>query len=207
MSQEITPAAIAAYLQENPNFLLENPQLLKPRKDEKIVDLQQVLVGKLREESLRLNEMTAQLIELSRNNLDVQERTHNAVLALLEATSGEEFISILKEKVPAILEIDIILLCIENFDKEGILCLETGAVARFMGKEVSKLRDQAGRDFFPNLPEIASDAYMRIPATAKHQEGVLMLGSKKLGTFHPDQATHLLAFVGRVVGLGLERWL
>ena len=54
---------------------------------------------------------------------------------------------------------------------------------------------------------VCSAAYVRINTGGGIPAGLLALGSRERGAFHPGQGSDLLNFLARVAELSLRRWL
>ena len=87
----LTAEQVETYLRQNPGFLTERPDLIAvlapPSRWDggSVVDLQSVMVQRLREESRDLRDAANLLISTTRSNMIVQTRTHAAVMAMLGA--------------------------------------------------------------------------------------------------------------------------
>ncbi len=109
-------AQVAAYLKRNPDFLSRHPELLdaqvspKRHKGDGVVDLQQFMMERLKSDVARLRADQDEIIANSRDNLNTTERIHNAVMALLEAESFEQFIEIVTGDLAFLLEVDVVCL-------------------------------------------------------------------------------------------------
>ena len=79
-------ADVAAYLRQNPDFLVEHSELLQiltppsQQRGERIVDMQQFMLQHLRAEIVKLKSQHRALITSSRANLASQARVHAAAL-------------------------------------------------------------------------------------------------------------------------------
>jgi len=217
-------AQVIAYLRRHPDFLLRHPELLDAQQPparhngKTVVDLQQVMVEKLRRDVARLRADQDEIIANSRDNLNTQERIHLSVLNLLEAESFEQFIEILTGDLVLMLDVDVVNLCVEmtevslgDSNIDGIQILEPGAVDRIMGHNQNVLlRDEVEGDpeIFGGCAELVrSDALLRLRISPAAPHGLIAFGTRHPGYFHPGQATELLSFLGKVIEFGIRSWL
>ena len=220
-------SSVLEYLQKNPEFLIENPELLEvlktpPRWQEieggNIVDMQTLMLDRIRTKSTNLKNATDLLISTTRSNMMIQTRTHAAVIAMLEAKSLESFVNMISDELPIILDLDAVSLCIEKnknlelLDGTSIKWITQGYVNHIIGdtSTKTKLIENSKRDeqVFGELSNtIKSTAYGRLQFSKKIYTGFLALGSRTAGAFHEEQGTELLNFATRALELILDRWL
>jgi uncharacterized protein YigA (DUF484 family) len=214
---------VVAYLKRHPDFLAEHPELLdhllapEDHRGEGVIDLQSVMIKKLRREAKRLTKRQTDLLATSRANMTSQMRVHAAALALLDARSFEDLIEAVTTDLAVHMDVDVVVLCVESSDDapvktmSGIYVIEPGEVDRQLG---------AGRDIVlsrkdPELPEIygagaalvQSEALLRLRPSAEVPTGMLALGSRYEGRFDPYQGTELMGFLGRTLEHCIRTWL
>ena len=216
-------AEVARFLAQHPDFFQDRQDLLD-RMDMPIrqhgagvADMQQYLLDRLREEIDTLRACTGELISVSRNNMTNQDRTHRAVLALLEAEGLNDFVDVLRHEMPEVIDIDVVALCLEqdgHFRPDPgspIRMLADGAVDGVLGvsEDIWLLPDGAGdRAIFGDRADgVESAAFVRIEPLDRGLTGLLAFGSPEAGLFHPAQGTDLILFLAKVVEHGLRRWL
>ncbi|MGE3936295.1 MAG: DUF484 family protein [Rhodospirillaceae bacterium] len=221
---EISSAAVADYLRRHPDFLNENPailSLLTPpdrQSGDGVVDLQRVMIERLRGETTGLRTRERALTEAVRNNTLVQARVLKAALALNEAKSFERLIRTLTAEVPAILEVEAVALGVETTDPlpagagdVGVVILKPGTIDALIGpsRTVALLPDERGdRDLFGRTAaRVHSVALMRLSFGMTAPAGVLAIGAGTPDAFHPGQATDLLSFLARMFEQCVCRWL
>lgn len=214
---------VKAFLKNNPNFLIDNPDLfsiLTPpdrSTDDEIVDFQNLMIEKIKEDLKELQSNQGLLIDTSRNNLTTQVQVHDAVLSLLEADDITHLSHIVTQDWADNLHIDVIRICFE----EGHKCnppaikensiLKKGRVDDFLHKDdIIQLRGnvEVAEDIFgPAKSLIKAEALIRIPETNYNPPGILAFGSRDADMFYPGQGTELLRFLGSAFHKCLVQWL
>jgi uncharacterized protein YigA (DUF484 family) len=211
---------VAEYLRRHPDFLVHHPDILTglvppPRYDgERVIDMQQAIVSRLRDEMERLHLCTTEMASISRANMATQSRTHAAVLALLAAESLSGLVKTIKHDLPPLLDVEAAGLAIEGNTAtdmpEGVLRLPPGTVKALLGDLPLVLRNQVGgeADLFGEVASlIRSDALTRLDDEHGQPMGLLGFGARQPDGFHPGQGTELLTFLVQVTGYCLRRWL
>lgn len=221
-----TEAQVAAYLRRHGDFLLRHPDLvlsLSPpsRWDEAgaVVDMQAFMIDRLKEEVNRIKGAAEDLILTSRSNMSTQNRTHQAVLVLLEADDLETLTQVIAEDLAPILDVDVATLCFEQTEPAlptlavpGIQHIAVGSVDRLMG---GPDRNCALNEEMPGDPAlfgagaglVASSALVRLSPGGICPDGVLALGSRHGCTFHAGQGTELILFLARVIEIRMQRFV
>ena len=221
-------SSVFEYLQKNPEFLIENPELLeilktpprwKDTNDDNIVDIQTLMLDRMRTKSTTLKNAADLLISTTRSNMMIQTRTHAAVIAMLEAKSIASLVNLVLDELPVILDLDAVSLCVEKsnnnlqlLDQTNIKWIAQGYVNDIIGDRNSKTKliENSKRDeqVFGKLSNtIKSAAYGRLQFDKEISTGFLALGSRTPGAFHEEQGTELLNFTTRTLELILNRWL
>jgi hypothetical protein len=214
---------VAAFLRDNPNYLVENPDLLQvltpPQRwtGDGVVDMQGFILDRLRKETENLKSSANELVATTRSNLLVQTRTHAAVLAILGADSYDKLVHVTVFDLPLLLDVDAVALCFEAAAESPALAapdaraIQAGAVGRLLGsaEDVALLDDTSdnGTVFGAAAGLVRSAALVRLHGGAGVPMGMMALGARGVSTFHPNQATELLTFLARVLETCLHRWL
>lgn len=218
-------AQVLAFLRHNPGFLADHEELLPIltppayRRGDNVVDMQQFMLERLREELARIKGQQRLLISTSRSNLMSQNRIHAAVLALVAATSFEQLIQIVTSDLAVMLDIDVVTLCIEAGDYPGgrqlpfagLQLLELGVVNQILGsKRDALLADHTAGDveiFGSAAGLVRSQALLRLSVGAGTPNGLIALGSRRPAKFKPGQGTELLCFLARALEVVISEWL
>ena len=221
---DLTDERVAAYLQENPDFLSCNPDVLRmmappDRKfGDGVSDIQAAMIGQLRTEIARLNARQDEIILTSRANLNTQGRVHECVVALLAAKSFEQAMQIVTTDFAVMLDLDVVTLCIEAEEgapsalrMSGLRMLAAGGVEATMGENKRvRLHSDAPADpeiFGGGATLVRSAAFIRLDISDYTPPALIAFGARRPGKFHAGQGTELLNFLGRVVEHDIRLWL
>jgi uncharacterized protein YigA (DUF484 family) len=222
--RELEAREVIVYLRRHPDFFDEHPEalrLLRPTNRELgdgVVDFQRFLHERQRQEVTRLNHEYRNLIAVSRGNLASQNRVHKAALAALAAPSFGQLLQIVTTDFAVVLDVDVVTLAVENiagvtprFAVSGIHLLKAGTVEKVLGEEraVHYEADVAGDPalFGGAAGLVRSQALLRLRFGRETPTGLLCIGTRKPGRFHPGLGTELLGFLARIVGLSIGLWL
>lgn len=224
LAQPVSADQVAAYLRRHPEFLADNPELLDSQqppartRGKGIVDLQQFQVQRLRDEVGDLTSLRDELISAGRSNLSTQSRVHQAILAILNARSFEEFVETITTDLAAMLDLDVVTIGVEKTEESGawrpiagVYCLEAGSIDALLGPAGSiLLRDEVEGDptiFDGAAGLVRSDALIRLTISDTTPPALLALGSRQTEAFHAGQGTELLTFLSRVLEVTFRGWL
>jgi uncharacterized protein YigA (DUF484 family) len=221
---EIGSREVMAYLRRHPEFLDEHPEalrLLRPPSREVgdgVVDFQRFLYDRQRQEVARLNAEYRNLLTVCRGNLASQTRVHKASLAILAAPSFGQLIQIVTTDLAVGLDVDVVTIAVENIagitprlPVQGIQLLKAGTVDDLLGEERAVLYDADVTGdpalFGGAAGLVRSQALLRLRFGRESPTGLLCIGTRKPGRFHPGLGTELLGFLARVVGIAVGLWL
>jgi uncharacterized protein len=220
----IGAAEVAAYLRQNPNFLLEHGELLQvltppaQQHGERVVDMQHFMLQHHRAEIARLKSQHRALVATSRANLATQSRVHAAVLTLLAAASFEQLIQIVTTDLAVLLDADVVTIAVESsaqqrprLSHQGVQILDPGTVDGVLGpdRDVVLQSDVEGDPmlFGDGAGLVRSAALLRLSVSASAPAGLLCIGMRRPGKFHGGQGTELLGFLARALGITIAAWL
>lgn len=221
---EIGPVEVATYLRQHASFLAEHPDLLHvltppaQQRGDGVIDMQQFMLQRLQTEVARLKNQHRALITTSRANLASQARIHQAVLALLAAPSFEHLIQIVTTDFAVLLDADVITLAVESascgqshLSVRGVQLLERGSVETLFGpdRDVLLHGDAEGDPavFGGGAGLVRSAALLRLKVSPQAPAGLLAIGSRRPGKFHPGQGTELLGFLAKSLSVVIAGWL
>ncbi len=229
MTENETPTGITAediieYLKENPDFINENPdaaELLlpakkRPRKGE-VADFQSYMIERLKEDKERVLSSTQELVENSRANMTNQQRIHEAVLRMLEATRFDDFIQSITMDMATILDVDIAVFLVEaegdnipHISTSGIRIIPEGTTAKWMGDKNVLLQDNIGGIepiYGGGAALVKSQILLRIGISMNTPPAILAFGSRDPNMFQDGQATDQVLFLARVIERCFRSWL
>ena len=220
----LSPAEVRGFLRSNPDFLVENPELLQTllppanQQGDNVLDMQQFMVERLQREVERLKALQGELIRAGRSNLSSQTQIHAAVLALLEAQTFEQVIEVVTTDFATVLDVDVVSLAIESVGddvhpglKQGVRVVERGVVSALLdeGREALLRGDIEGEAtiYGSGAPLVHSDVIVRVDLGSRAPACLLAMGSREKRRFNAGQGTELLCFLGRVVACSIKTWL
>lgn len=214
---------IISFLRDNPDFLVENPDLISDLRmpsrwnGEGVVDMQQFMLERLREDIDNLSICAQDVIETSRNNMTNQTRTHAGVLALLGADGFESMARIIADDLALLLDVDAVSIGFERppipnpaLISADIRTFPEGYVDVLLGHEDILLLREASDDgtvFGGGAGLVRSAAIARIRSADNVPAGVIAFGVRQADAFHPGQGTELVSFLSRAVERLTHKWL
>lgn len=221
---EIGGRDVVQYLRRHPDFLDRHPEALRllraPAREvgDDVLDFQHFQIERLRREFQRVTLEHRTLIAASRGNLASQGRMHKAVLAILAAPSFEQLLQTVTTDLAVLLDVDVVTVGVESIAApaghlrlHGIHLLKAGAIDGLLGAERNVLlhADAAGEAslFGSAAGLVRSQALLRLGFGRGAPLGLLCIGTRQAGRFHPGMATELMAFLARVVSVTISQWL
>ena len=222
-NQTLTAEDVIEWLRNNPEFLNKFPEavdILSPPKEHAgkgVVDFQQFMVRRLREDRDGIIEEAREIVETSRANMSNQARTHQAVLMLLDARTFEDFIHTLTMDIAALLDLDIISLIVEaegevipHINLPGVRVVSEGSIELLLQDKTSLLEaDTKGIEeiYGGGAGLVRSQALLRLNIASAAPPAMLALGSREPLMYQPGQGTELLSFLGHVTERSFRKWL
>jgi uncharacterized protein len=217
-------ADVVAYLREHPDFLARHPDALHllraPNRTsgDGVIDFQYFLLERLRNDLLRAQDEHMKLLALSRGNLASQCRVHRAALTMLKAASFEHLLQIVTTDLAVLIDVDVITLGIEStvarttrLPLPGIHLLRSGTIEHILGadREVLLCTDvKADPTLFGGAAGLVrSQALLRLSFGRSGPAGLMCIGTRRVGTFHPGLGTELLNFLARTAEVTIAQWL
>ena len=218
-----TAEEIADFLTAHPDFLDAHPELLAQLttqatvRPDGVVDLQAVMVERLRGESTRLRDEQRSLISASRANQNTQNRVHAAILFLLDAESFEHLIQTINTDLSVLLDLDVSVLLVESdgrslphAEQSGVRIVDEGFADRYLGsRDVALAGNVAGDEglFGAAASLVRSQALVRLNVSSEAPPCILALGSREPDMFHSGMRTELISFLARVLERCIRSWL
>lgn len=223
---QVSGRDVLAYLRLHPDFLARHPEALSllrgPVREfgegEGVQDFQHFQIERLRRELARVTVEHRTLLAASRGNLASQGRTHKATIAILAASSFEQLLQVVTTDLAVLLDVDVVTIGVENvaappgrLGLHGIHLLSSGSIDALLGAERNVLL-QADTQGDPALfggaaGLVRSQALLRLGFGRRSPAGLLCIGTRQPGRFHPGLGTELLIFLARVIGITISQWL
>ncbi len=221
-----TAGEVRDYLISHPGFLAKHPEVLEAatlpegpeRGDGRVVDLQQVMMSRLRSDNARLKQFHTEVLGAARANLTAQGLVHEAILMLLEAGSLERLIHAITQDLAGVLGIDVVTLCVEAGDLgadrppiANLFLLPEGTVDHLLGpgRAVHLWGNAEGPQelFGPAAGLVRSQALARIDLGEGSPPGLIALGSREATQYEANQGAELLGFLALTVERLIQLWL
>ena len=224
-ANSVRAADVIAYLREHPDFLDKHPGALRllraPSRvtgEDAVLDFQRFMLERLRGDLRRIEDEHKSLIALSRGNLASQCRVHKAALTMLRAQSFEHLLQIVTTDLAVLIDVDVVTLGVEStaapttrLPLPGIHLLRAGMVEELLGpdRDVLLCTDVRGNPALFGVAAglVRSQALLRLSFGRAGPVGLMCMGTRKLGTFHPGLGTELLSFLARAVEITIAQWL
>jgi uncharacterized protein YigA (DUF484 family) len=147
VAETLSDEDVVAFLKKDKGFFLKYPDLLEEldtpgaAHGNGVADFQQALLNRLKADKSNAQRLQRELIETARANMSNYTRIQTAILVLLEAESFEEFISVITQDFPVLLDVDTVNLVIESTSREipfvnqsGIRFARQGTVEKWLGQ-------------------------------------------------------------------------
>ncbi|WP_341677363.1 DUF484 family protein [Niveibacterium sp. SC-1] len=219
MNAPMNAQAVAAYLQEHPDFFETNAELLAhlevPHPDTgEAISLTERQLMALREKLRLLQDKMAELVRFGEENDAISEKVHRMTLSLLEANSFESIQAVLDSHL------------VDDFEVPHIALRVWNSIISRESPEFSRVSEET-RFFAADLrhpycgpatqPEVVSwfgeaGAHVRsvalLPLKRDGQVfGLLALGSEDLERFYPEMGTLYVARIADLVSASLLNYL
>jgi len=218
---DLREADVIAYLRRNPRVLLNNPDLLgalapdtRFETDTVVVDMQRFVVDRLRSQVDDMKAASERLVNTTRSNMSLVERTMECALALLYARDYNELAQILHDDLPVHLGVDAISIGFETDSlpieaSHIVKTLPHGLVDQIVGPESSRIRPDTEGEvalYGSAAGLVRSDALVALPEGEGLPLGVFAVGCRSANHFENGQGTELIAFLAHVTRYAVGRW-
>ena len=233
LTNEITRKLVIEYLQANPQFLAEHPDLfevLTPPEQQHgrgVIDFQYYAIDNLRRGMKRMKDRFQGLVVSARENLSVQQQVQQAVLSTIRASNLEELLEVLTADLVRWFDVDVVRLAMESdmagiyetyYHEEnysGICFVPNGtAGAVMLGDKVRLIADTQAEPpigfemvFADCSSLVRSCALVRLDLPTIKRSAVLAFGVRHADRFHPHQGGEMLGFLGDAMTIVLDRCL
>lgn len=211
---------VADYLRENPNFLIENPEILErlevSHDSGPAASLIERQVQQLRASNEDLSRQLKRLVQVASENERLMSRLHRLTLDLLSMGTHQDFFAHLTDSLLNDFNADIVTVCL--FDAEA--AADSGDNVRGIGNDdpaldpfrslLDKDRTVCGRlsesklEFLygKRAPWVLSTAL--VPLGDKGADGMMVIGSSDPARFFPGMGTLFLDLLADVISVSLS---
>lgn len=233
MGDEATKKLVIQFLQNNPQFLAEHPDLfevLVPPEQQHgrgVIDFQYYAIDNLRRGMRKMKDRFNGLVVSARENLSVQQQVQRAVLSTIKARNLEELLDVMTTDLMTWFDVDVVRLAIESdmaglyetyYHEEnysGIAFVPNGAAnAVLLGEKVRLIADTQAEPpigfemvFADCSNLVRSCALVRLDLPTIKRPVILAFGVRHADRFHPNQGGELLGHLGDVMSIVLDRCL
>lgn len=233
LGAEMTKKLVIQYLQSNPQFLAEHPDLfevLTPPEQQHgrgVIDFQYYAIDNLRRGMRKMKDRFNGLVTSARENLSVQQQVQRAVISTIGARNLEELLDVLTTDLMTWFDVDIVRLAMES-DMAGLyetyyhednysgICFVPNGTANavLLGEKVRLIGDTQVEPpigfemvFADCSSLVRSSALVRLDLPTIKRPAILAFGVRHADRFHPHQGGELLGFLGEVMSIILDRCL
>lgn len=218
--QRISEKDMMHFLEQNPDFFDAYPQVLADIKLQhnsgKAISLIERQVTVLREQRKKLKRQLQELLDIARENDDLNRRLHQLTLRLLECRRVGDVLEMLKHSLRRDFSVEAISLRLRAIPERADLAafaefnIDTEATFEGFTRLVNEGKPICGR-FRPEqmrqlfaADAIAISSAALIPLHDQPIFGMLAVGSVDAQRFHPEQGTVFLTQLGELVSRTLR---
>jgi uncharacterized protein YigA (DUF484 family) len=208
-SPEEVEQTVADYLQAHPDFFERHPNLLSSielsHQSDGTPSLIERQVKTLREEEARHKQQLEELMEVARENEEINQRLHQLTLTLIDTIDFDEAINALQDKLYDDFKAEgVEFHLFSHYDEESNPDLDGFKEFLEQGKPWCGQLGAEKRTYLfgPQAEDIQSTAM--IPIEGEGVLGVLAIGSSDINRFHPDKGTEYLNRLGDIISKTLE---
>ncbi|MCV6604155.1 MAG: DUF484 family protein [Porticoccaceae bacterium] len=220
-SASIDDAAIKAYLQDNPNFFENHPDLLEliqlPHESGRAVSLVERQVAVLRERNMEMRQRLNNLLEAARTNDKLFEKTKRLVLNLLDSRDINSLVDTLYESLGNDYQLQYFSLVLltdttrlpdnparvvgldEAENQVGTLLRSNRAICGVLRREELQFL------FGNKAGEIGSVA--AVPLTRGQSYGILAIGNSDPNYYRSSMGTLFLSYIAEVLNRILPKFI
>lgn len=225
---------VLAFLKRNPEFLLENPDLVETLKAPRtelgsgVADLQHYMVGGLQKELKALRGKYDDIVDFCRDNMSTQSQVHNAIISLMKVRDLEQLLQVLTVDLMNLFDVDVVRIAMETEGADmyetnypdahysGISFIEYGTVDDALGVDsdillcanVEKAPITGFESIFADCTALVkSCALLRLHLETVDKFVILGFGTRHEGRFTTHQGVELLSFLARIVEHRLDTCL
>jgi uncharacterized protein len=206
---------VEEYLTDHTDFLIRHPELLAqlqiPHQSGAAVSLIERQVDTLREQLRDSQRQLADLLEVARNNEQLQQRMHRLTLELIDAATFEEVLNALEDELHDDFKADAVELRLfspslfDEANRDGV----DEQIARFeaffdQNSPICGPMDQHQLDYIFGAEGYHISSTALIPLKSEGVLGLLAIGSRDPNRFAPDHGTDFLTRLGQIISRTLQ---
>lgn len=209
--EEVT---VADFLLANPDFLHRHPEVLSalliPHETGSAVSLIERQVRQLRADSNNYRRQLEALVEVARENDRLAAKLHQLTLALIDARTFDEVLTILQDQLLDQFKADAVELKLFTTDELEQSADEGDNGAALFADFMARGKPSCGSLAGPQLAFLFGDqigengSVALVPVNAGEQEGVLAIGSQDAQRFHASKSVDFIARLGEVISHTLQ---
>lgn len=224
VDDQLDPQQVIDYLQQNPDFFLENEALLAglhiPHESGVAVSLVERQIQLLRHRVTQYENRLRDMIESGHKNQRLQESLHRLSINLFMTDSLDDVIAVLNDELRNHLDIDHVSVRVlsdnlnhVNSQPERYLNRKDDKLVQLFQKVIQEKRIQCGRVTEEQLATVFSadaDAIQSaviVPLANAETFGLITMGSSDPQRFHPGMAVDYLARMGELISAAIRPYL
>ncbi len=211
---ELNDDMVLEYLKSNLDFWEKNGSKLIPEQDDDVLDFQQFMFKKIRENSAKDQIEKKVLIDLGKANFITFKRIQDCILSALASESMTQLIDVIYRDWAILLELDMIIIAIETdtknkFPLKGMSLLNIDDVDKYLGdSDVYIESNGTSKDIFGSRSVlINSYALVRLPLGDDKPNALVGFGISQAGIFNYSHGTESISFLCNTLGYIVRRWL
>jgi uncharacterized protein YigA (DUF484 family) len=219
----LTNKEVADFLLTNPDFFIENVEILTaiqvPHATGEAISLVEKQLSLLREQNRKTQKQLQDLIEIARENEELARRMHALSLTLMDAAEPKDIFDTLYENLKDNFKVDHV--SVRLFANPAFV--DTYAGPEFAGPDIpeqglfdsiierklpisGRLKRQQQVFLFDDDGDDIASAVI-VPLHGKGWGGVLSIASKDLNKFTESMGVELLANLGEVLSFIIKPWI
>jgi len=221
-SSELSAAEVSSYLKANPEFFIEQEELLAdlslPHESGKAISLLERQVTILRDRGVDARQKLNNLLENARNNDQLFDTTRNLVLALLRAKDVTEIANVAQDQLSNHTNIDsceVILVDKKDLkvadsirtESEDILKKQFADVFRLKRTHCGAISEEQTQYLFPAQGNSIKSTALCPVMSNGDVLALIAFGNQSDNYFNVNLDTLFLDFIGHVVGAVLDNQL
>lgn len=206
LKRNIKKDQILDYLSKNPNFFIENQDILtqinfpllqnKNNNSEKIVSFKDWII-------LNLKKVQKNIIDNAEYNFSIQNKIHDVVLKIIKKRNIKEFFYLLNVELPGVFELEIVNVVTSDYnfsEKFNLIFKDKESIREIYGHKNKLVMDAVENqtNIFESKNKIYSNAIFSLDKSIFKSQSLLVFGSKDKH-FVDNRAFDLIFFLSNVM--------